>query len=170
MVCSNVLSFFLFRSDLGWLAEAGEGCDLGLEDEATCDPRDHKVCSYYSPCDNKTTKPREHPVTKHSYCKCNLSLKLVSRIINVPLISDDCCVKVSAHQLLNHWLNDHKDPEPMGNNNDQEVLHIVNCQSPESSLSAALARLQSTESTGKSKASNILTTAALTLSLDTTPS
>ena len=68
------------------------------------------------------------------------------------LISDDCCVKVSAHQLLNHWLNDHKDPEPMGNNNDQEVLHIVNCQSPESSLSAALARLQSSESTGKSKA------------------
>ena len=77
-------------------------------------------------------------------------------IINVPLISDDCCVKVSAHQLLNHWLNDHKDPEPMGNNNHQEVLHIVNCQNPESSLSAALARLQSTESTGKSRAFNNL--------------
>ena len=58
----------------------------------------------------------------------------------------------------------------MGNNNDQEVLHIVNCQSPESSLSAALTRLQSSESTGKSKAFNIITTAALTLSLDTTPS
>ena len=60
------------------------------------------------------------------------------------LFLDDCCVKVSAHQLLNHWLNDHKDPEPVGNNNDQEVLHIVNCQTPESGLSAALARLQST--------------------------
>ena len=64
--CSNV--FILLRSDLGWLAEAGEGCDLVLEDEAPCD---HKVCSYYSPCDNKTPKPREPPVTKHSYCKCD---------------------------------------------------------------------------------------------------
>ena len=79
-VLINCFNYFLFRSDLGWLAEAGEGCDLGLEDEAeaTCDPRDHKVCSYYSPCDNKTTKPREHPVTKHSYCKYNLSFELVS--------------------------------------------------------------------------------------------
>lgn len=108
------------RSELGWLAEAGEGCGL-LEDAAPCDPCDRRVCSYYSPCDNKTTK-REHPVTKHSYY--------------------DCCVKVSPHQLLNHWLNDHKDPEP-GNNN-AEVLHIVNCQS-ESGLSSGLARLQSSE-------------------------
>ena len=46
----------------------GEGCGLGLEDEAGCDTRDKRVCSYYSACDNKTTK-REHHVTKHSYCK-----------------------------------------------------------------------------------------------------
>ena len=66
-----MFSCHVVRSELGWLAEAGEGCGLGLEDEAPCDPRARRVCSYYSPCDNKTTK-REHPVTKHSYCKSNI--------------------------------------------------------------------------------------------------
>ena len=62
---------------------------------------------------------------------------------------------MSAHQLLNHWLNDHKDPEPVGNNN-HEVLPTVHCQS-EAGLSALLARLQSSESPSCSPLHTILT-------------
>ena len=56
---------------------------------------------------------------------------------------------MSAHQLLDHWLNDHRDPQPVGNNND-EVLNIVHCQNSSASLSAVLSSLQSSEAPSSS--------------------
>jgi len=122
--------------DLGWLGLDGGhgghgGCDTGWGPATDdCDTRDDK-CSFYYPCDNKSSDTANE--TKHSYY--------------------DCCVKVSANKLLDHWLNDHQDTGTTStdeNKNHQEDVESpsfidVNCQN-ESSLSSLLLPNQEDES------------------------